>query len=128
MKKVKFIFLLLVLCLGGGVYYYMTGNYSDGFRAGTIVKLSHKGFIFKTYEGQLNLGMVINSDPNASTSVNNVWEFSVLSESKNVIDSLEMAMTAGQRVRLHYREKFRAMPWMGETRYFIYKVDFSNKD
>jgi hypothetical protein len=125
MKKFKFLGVLIVLALIAAVVYYFTGTYSDGFRAGTVVKLSRKGYIFKTYEGQLNLGMVINQDPNSPASVNNVWDFSVSSKSKGVIDSLENALTTGQRVRLHYKEKYKKLPWMGETPYFIYKVEIA---
>ncbi len=87
------------------------------------MKLSRKGYVFKTYEGQLNLGMVINQDANAMASVNNIWEFSVSKKDQAVIDSLENAITTGKRVRLHYREKYKALPWRGETVYFIYKVE-----
>ena len=123
MQKIKFIAIVIVLAILGGTYFYYTGTYSDGFRAGSVVKLSRKGYFFKTYEGQLNLGMVINQDANAPTSVNNVWEFSVITKESSVIDSLEKAMTTGQRVRLHYKEKYKTLPWEGETKYFIYKVE-----
>ena len=36
--------------------FFMFGSYSDGYRAGTVTKLSKKGFIIKTYEGELNTG------------------------------------------------------------------------
>lgn len=125
MKKLKFIVLLILLALFGAVYFYFSANYSDGFRAGSVIKLSRKGYLFKTYEGQLNLGMVINQDANSSTAVNNVWEFSVLKSDSSAIDSLEKAMTTGQRVRLHYKEKYKSLPWNGDTKYFIYKVESS---
>lgn len=123
MLKFKFILALIVLALVGSVFYYFNGTYSDGFRAGTVVKLSRKGYVFKTYEGQLNLGMVINQDQNSQASVNNVWEFSVPNKDTAVINTLENALTSGERVRLHYKEKYRTLPWNGETRYFIYKVE-----
>lgn len=31
-------------------------NFSEGKRAGELIKMSRKGVIFKTYEGQLNTG------------------------------------------------------------------------
>jgi hypothetical protein len=127
MLKLKLISVVIVIGILGGIWFYFTGTYSDGFRAGTVMKLSHKGFIFKTYEGQLNLGMVINQDPNSQASVNNIWEFSVDAKEKSVIDSLESAITTGHRVRLHYREKFKKLPWKGESLYFIYKVESATK-
>ncbi len=127
MMKFKLILLGFLFLIFAGVYFYLTGDYSDGFRAGTVMKLSRKGYVLKTYEGQLNLGMILNPGSESSTSVNNVWEFSVNGKDKGVIDSLESALTTGQRVRLHYKEKYRALPWIGETRYLIYKVDFAQK-
>ncbi len=127
MLKVKFIAVLVVLALIGSVVFYFEGTYSDGFRAGTVVKLSSKGYVFKTYEGELNLGMVINQDPNSQASVNNVWDFSVSAKDTTVINALENALTSGQRVRLHYKEKYKALPWMGDTPYFIYKVETATR-
>jgi hypothetical protein len=123
MVKFKLIIVVIVLGLVGSAYLYYTSDYSDGFRAGTVMKVSTKGYIFKTVEGQLNLGMIINQDPNAQASVNNIWDFSVRKGDKDVIAALESAMTTGRRVRLHYKEKYKALPWMGETPYFIYNVE-----
>ena len=123
MLKLKLFGVVLLLVLGGGVWLYFTGNYSDGFRAGTVMKVSRKGYVFKTYEGQLNLGMILNQNSGQSVSVNNIWEFSVRAKHRDVVDALEKAMTTGQRVRLHYEEKYQALPWLGESRYFIYKVE-----
>src|SRR5688572_2146750 len=113
MNKVKLVSAFLVLAVLGGLAYYLYGNYSDGFRAGTVVKLSRKGNLFKTYEGQLNLGMVLTENSPSPTSVGNIWEFSVGRQDQDVVDSLEKAMTTGQRVRLHYKEKYRTLPWRG---------------
>ena len=42
-------------------------HYSEGMRTGVLVKFSQKGVIWKSWEGQLNLGSVVPT----------VWEFSV---------------------------------------------------
>ena len=38
-------------------YVFICGrSYSVGTRTGIVIKLSHKGYMIKTYEGELNLG------------------------------------------------------------------------
>jgi hypothetical protein len=49
-------------------------HYSEGMRTGVLVKFSQKGVIWKSWEGQLNLGGVTQTDKGA---VPTVWEFSV---------------------------------------------------
>ncbi len=125
MKKViGFLILLLVVIVGVGGYFAF-GNYSEGFRAGTVIKLSHKGVLFKTYEGQLNLGMVLNEGANGAsqTEVSNQWEFSVPQKDTATLRALEAAMLSGHRAKLHYQEKFMRLPWRGETSYWVTSVE-----
>ena len=35
-----------------------------------------------------------------------------------------MALKTGERVTLHYSEKFFQFPWNGDTKYFINNVEF----
>jgi len=52
MKKFKIIFVFILLL--GGVYYLFFASYSSGYRVGTIIKMSNRGVVFKTHEGQLH--------------------------------------------------------------------------
>ena len=90
------------------------GNYSTGTRGGVVMKISKKGYLFKTYEGQLDVG-----------TINDPWDFSVESSEKEVIDNLNDVQQSGERVRLHYQEKFTTFFWRGDTKYFITKVEKS---
>jgi hypothetical protein len=46
---------ILTLLAGIGVFSFLYwGTFSTGVRAGIVIKVSEKGFLFKTYEGQLN--------------------------------------------------------------------------
>ena len=122
MKKAKLflvIFLLIIVCI---VVFLFAGSYSEGFRAGTIIKLSSKGYVFKTYEGQLNLGMVLSDQPGGAT-VSNIWDFSVPGSRKETVEKLQDAMLSGKRVKVHYKEKFFVMPWLGDTKYMVYDVE-----
>lgn len=88
-------------------------NYSDGKRAGVLVKFSRKGFVMKTYEGDLNLGGV-NPMP-GNTIANNIWKFSV-NDKKVAQQLMELE---GQKVKLHYKQKLKIMPWQGDTPYLV---------
>ncbi len=115
----RFMTALLVLGLlsAAGVFLVSNYTYSKGARAGTLIKLSKKGVMFKTYEGQLNLGG-FSTDSQEGLS-GNIWEFSV---TKNNLYN-ELQDYEGNRVKLYYREVIKAMPWQGKTNYFVYKVE-----
>jgi hypothetical protein len=117
LKIGSLIVLLLALSVG---YWAVFGHFSEGNRAGTVIKLSKQGYIFKTYEGQLDLGG-FNRETGGST-----WEFSVTDE--QVIADLEKAMNSGKRVKLHYKEKFFVIFYEGKTKYIVDKVDFLGTD
>jgi hypothetical protein len=88
-------------------------SYSEGNRAGYIQKFSKKGWICKTYEGELAMTTVPGVAPV-------LWSFSVWDD--RVAADLVRAM--GKRVVLHYRE-YRYLPGtcFGETEYFVDRVD-----
>lgn len=116
-RKVMLFFVLLSVLVLTGIYLYFNYTYSEGSRAGMLMKFSSKGYVFKTYEGELNLGG-INPLP-GNTIANNIWKFSVKDDSiGNLLKSKE-----GQMLRLHYKEKVRNMPWQGDTKFFVDGVD-----
>lgn len=116
MKKGIFIFLFLIVIGIGGFYafaYYVT--FSEGDRAGKLVKFSRKGVAFKTYEGILSQG----------DSDQQIFYFSVLDNQEDVIKKLKSLQ--GQMVKLSYVERFRTFEWWGETRYFVNEVEALKK-
>lgn len=48
-----FLKVLVVLIFLGAIALW---TYSEGTRAGQLIKFSEKGVVFKTYEGELNMG------------------------------------------------------------------------
>ena len=87
-------------------------DYSNGYRSGMLQKISKKGWVCKTYEGELWQSVVAQVAPN-------VWNFSVRDERiARQLDSL-----VGQSVRVHYTEH-RGVPTtcFGETPYFVDSV------
>jgi hypothetical protein len=97
------------------------GTYSEGIRSGMVVKISKKGWVFKTYEGQLNLQTFgANKSPNM---VSESFEFSVDADKQEVIKVLEEASLSGERVSLKYAERLAKFFWRGDTKYFVTEVE-----
>lgn len=105
--------LLLVVLGSTGYYFWRTYTVSDGTRSGLLFKISRKGVVFKTFEGQLHLG------GSAIMSDQSVWNFSV----KNRETYEQLQQLEGQNVRLYYKEVVDAFPWQGDTDYLIYKAE-----
>ena len=83
-------------------------SYSEGERSGVLYKLSHKGWVCKTWEGELNL------TPGAAAPT--IWAFTVRDE--DVVKQINEAM--GKEVSLRYSEH-SGIPTrcFGETNYFV---------
>lgn len=114
---------LLLVFVGfmGYIFIYCNFTVSKGTTSGTLTNVTYKGILFKTHEGNLNTG-TINLNPNiapdSKTQAMNGWNFSVPSaEVAEKLDALQ-----GQRVKLFYRKKMKAMPWQGKTDYLVYDV------
>ncbi len=90
----------------------MRWSYSEGERAGWVQKLSRKGWVCKTWEGELALV----SQPGAPLEK---FQFTIWDEA--AADDLNKFI--GKRVSLHYEEKV-GLPTscFGDTRYYVTKV------
>ena len=84
-------------------------TYSSGERAGFVQKFSQKGWLCKTWEGE----MAQTTQPGVPPLI---WDFTVRN------DSIASAINAqiGKRVALHYRQH-KGLPTncFGETEYFV---------
>lgn len=122
MKKFLIITGLIVFVLGLIAFIFSySANYSKGYRAGTIMKMSDRGSIFKTHEGQMLMGGL--SGANNSDVASGIWDFSVEGKEKKVLEDIEKAVNEGYRVKLFYVEKYFTFFWRGETKYFVYQVE-----
>ncbi len=73
----KWLFIVIAVLVLIGVLTFLGFNftYSEGNRAGILIKFSEKGYVFKTCEGELNvagLGNISNT-----VQMNQPWTFSV---------------------------------------------------
>lgn len=119
MERIRRFFLvfLLLLVAGGSTYVWVCNwTYSSGSRAGYLIKVSKKGVVFKTFEGELNLGGV-QGDP-MTGSFGNIWEFSI--RDRDFYQKLQGY--EGKHIKLQYREVYKVMPWQGKTNYLVHDI------
>ena len=110
-----FIFLLIVvpiLCAVAWIWVSLNISYSNGERVGYIQKISKKGWVCKTWEGELSMVNVPGAAPQ-------IFSFSVRDEvvARSILDA------AGKRVAITY-DQHRGVPssCFGETEYFVSAV------
>ena len=116
MKKLLIASIMAAFVFGGLYILWANYTYSDGTRAGNLIKISKKGYVFKTKEGQLKLGGI--DLTNQDEGLSDTWSFSVKDES--IYRQLEKLQ--GKKVTLRYRQVNKALPWQGDTEYFVYEV------
>lgn len=105
-------FLAAALLFAGYTWVSLTWSYSTGERAGYLQKLSKKGWVCKTWEGELAMVAVPGSMPEK-------FYFSVRDDA--VAAQVNQAM--GRRMVLYY-EQHVGVPTscFGETEYFVKSV------
>ena len=117
--------LLIVLVLTGYVLFVYYAEFSTGVRSGIVVKISQRGVLFKTSEGQLNL-QSFGAVKKEGNQLSEVFEFSVVGSEENIYQILQDVSLTGERVSLHYVERYAKLPWRGDTKFFVEKVERSN--
>ena len=123
MRKIFWILGIALLCFGAYVAFIVYYPYSTGTRTGYMRKLSHKGMVFKTYEGELQMpGITSAADGNQMVTGGNIWLFSVKRGDDEVVQALQTAEANNARVTLHYTQYLKQFEWRGETVYFVTKV------
>jgi hypothetical protein len=96
---------VLVFAIYFAFLYYVP--YSEGYRSGELIRMSHKGVLMKTWEGELSQGV----------SGSQIFRFSVLDSDQQVIDQLNAL--EGQYVKLTYIERYKTFSWWGDSHFFI---------
>jgi hypothetical protein len=121
MKIIKKILLFIVIIALAVLAFLYFGTYSEGTRAGIIMKVSKKGTIFKTWEGQMNLETfgAVKTD----NIVSETFSFSIEKGNQQLIDDLNAAALSGDRVNLKYKQRYIKVAWRGESKYFAVGVE-----
>ncbi len=109
------VFLLILLGIAGfagWVWLSLNYVYSTGERAGYIQKFSKKGWVFKTWEGELAMVNLPGAMPE---------KFLFTVRKKDVASKIESTM--GNRIVLRYNEhKYIPTRFFGDTPYFVVEV------
>lgn len=105
--------LLIILAIGAlAIYWFYFNRYGNGERKGTLIKVTHKGNIFKTDEGEMWLSCKQTMNPER-------FYFSVTDDSvANLLKNLQDECV--QVTYVQYRAK---LPWRGDSRYIVTGVD-----
>ncbi|MGB0390540.1 MAG: hypothetical protein ACPGD5_03160 [Salibacteraceae bacterium] len=121
MKKAFGIFAVILLILSAiGTYIVFFATYSEGYRVGTVIKMTKRGIFFKTHEGQLHTGGLSSDTGEGATSM---WDFTVRRGDVEIREQIESAVDNGYKVKLFYDEQFYQWAMFGETKYFVSRVE-----
>ncbi len=120
MRLFKFLVLPIVVLAGLAALYLwaaLSWSYSSGERAGWVQKLSNKGWLCKTWEGELALVSLPGTTPEKFLFT--IWN-------DQVAQDITRAM--GKRVALHYEEKV-GLPGscFGDTRHYVTGLTISEE-
>jgi hypothetical protein len=105
--------LVVIAALVAGYFYTaLAWSFSSGERAGWVQKISNKGWLCKTWEGELSLVSLPGSTAEK-------FLFSVRDDAV----AQDITRLMGRRVSLHYEEKV-GLPTscFGETRHYVTKI------
>ena len=116
----RILFVIAILIIGFLVFLY-SGTYERGVMAGRILRISEKGYFFKTYEAKLSIesfGALRGTSPIAET-----FDFSVSTKQDSIVKQLQDVALTGERVNIHYVKRYIRVPWRGSTKYFAVEVE-----
>lgn len=100
---------IILLVLAGFIYWRYYFVYSEGTKAGILNTFQQKGFVFKTYEGNL-----IQSGFKANVQ-SNEFVFSVVDEKVAQV----LNQNSGREINVHYKRYLGALPWRGAEKYIV---------
>ena len=112
LRNVVFTLVVLILLIVGWTWLTLHWTYSEGERAGYVQKLSKKGWLCKTWEGELALVTMPGAIPEK-------FIFTVPDDAT----ARRVNALAGERVVLQYQQhKFIPTSCFGDTEYFVVDV------
>lgn len=109
---------LVVVVLCAFCYFKYWWVFSEGTRTGELNSLTHTGYIFKTYEGEMILTGFGNKHADGGAVLSKNFKFSVSDEEV----AGQLSDLTGERVTVHFREYKGALPWRGYERSVVDRV------
>lgn len=111
-RSIAIILMVLIALAAGWIWLTLHWNYSEGERAGYVQKFSRKGWLCKSWEGEIAMVTMPGAIPEK-------FDFTVRDDSV----AQKINLLAGKRVVLSYRQhKFIPTSCFGETEYFVDNV------
>ena len=101
-----------MISISGGMY----PGYSQGFRDGYVTKISHRGILWKTWEGTMQSGS------GQMASVQSEYEFSVAND--ELVEEIALAAASARRVRLVYSEYFITDLRKSDSGYLVTHLEY----
>ncbi|MCD8312621.1 MAG: hypothetical protein LUC24_00490 [Bacteroidales bacterium] len=96
-------------------FYYVFG---EGVKTGDLNFVVYKGYVFKTYEGELIQSGFKGNKSNVSGVQSNTFTFSIADR-----EIAELLMhSGGKTVELHYKEYLGALPWRGKDKHIVCSI------
>lgn len=109
MKKFLTIAIIsIIVIIALYVYWNYYNVYSEGERKGMLIKITKKGNVFKTFEGEMWL---------SCRQVVNVERFMFSVIDKTVADSMEKMQD--ECIEAHYIQYRKKLSWRGDSEYVI---------
>ena len=111
---------ILALVLAAFIYFRFYFVFGDGVKAGELNQFIYKGYVWKTYEGNLIQAGFRGSNKNTGgASIESyIFDFSV--EDEEVAN--ELMRCSGKSVELHYKEYLGTLPWRGMQKYVVDRI------
>ena len=95
--------------------------YSDGDRVGIVTKISHKGMLYKSWEGEMAMDNFVAKPTENGSVMSNTFNFSVLDP--EIVKKIQDAQKSGERVQLTYKQTYTADLTERESTYVIIAVN-----
>jgi hypothetical protein len=112
-RFVTIFMIVLVLVIGGYIYWKYYFIFGEGAKAGELNFLVKKGYVFKTWEGKLVQSGLKSQTPNTIQS----YEFDFSIDNEEI--AMKLMSNEGKIVNLHYKEYQGSLPWRGHSQYVV---------
>jgi hypothetical protein len=113
-KLISSSMLLIVTCLLTGCWTVQKGQ-----KSGIIVKVAKEGKLWGTYEGEMILGGL----ENASGVSGRAFHFTLGQFKSELVQKADFAMQNNKHVVISYHCDAYTLPWSGETKCFVTKIN-----
>jgi hypothetical protein len=122
-KATTIIITIIIIALIGFIYWRYFFVFAEGTKAGVLNTFQKKGYLFKTYEGQL-IQSGFRGNPGTAIQSNEFY-FSVTDEKV----AQKLMENSGRDMELHYKRYQGSLPWRGMQLYVIdsiYRISNGN--